>query len=63
MKIGKINIYILCVILGFVSCNKDDGTPDVTVVEVRDRTEQQIVDRDSLIGYLETHYYNSSVFC
>ena len=62
MKIGKINIYILCVILGFVSCNKDDGTPDVTVVEVRDRTEQQIVDRDSLIGYLETHYYNSSVF-
>jgi len=62
MKIGKINIYILCVILGFVSCNKDDGTPDLIVVEGRDRTEQQIVDSDSLIGYLETHYYNSSVF-
>ncbi len=28
----------------------------------RDRTEQQIADRDSLIDYLQTHYYNSATF-
>lgn len=62
MKIRKITLYILCVIVAFVSCNKDDGGLDVIEVPIRDRTEQQVIDKDSLIGYLETHYYNSSVF-
>ncbi len=62
MKIRKITLYILCAIVMFVSCNKDDGGLDVTEVPIRDRTEQQVVDKDSLIGYLETHYYNSGDF-
>jgi len=62
MKIGKITFYILCAIVVFVSCNKDDNNTDVIVVEARDRAEQQVIDKDSLIGYLETHYYNSSDF-
>jgi len=61
MKIRKISFYILLIIIVFISCSKDDK-PDTIIVEERDRTEQQIVDRDSLLGYLETHYYNSSVF-
>ena len=30
----------------------------MTVVEEADRTEQQAIDNDSLIGYLQTHYIN-----
>ncbi len=61
MEIRKTALYILCLILVLASCSKndDDGT---IVIEIRDRTEQQIVDKDSLIGYLETHYYNSGDF-
>lgn len=62
MKIRKITLYILCTIIVFVSCNKDDGGLNPIEVTIRDRTEQQVIDKDSLIGYLETHYYNSSVF-
>lgn len=61
MKIRKITLYILCVIVAFVSCSKDDETAPIMVDE-RDRAEQQVIDKDSLIGYLEAHYYNSSVF-
>ena len=46
--------------LTFGSCNGDDDEPDVT--PPRDRGEQQIIDNDSLVGYLQTHYYNSSFF-
>jgi len=42
-----------------VSCNKDDEGDDFVEVPVRDRAEQQVTDNDSIIGYLETHYYNS----
>lgn len=61
MKLRKVAVCILCVLLGFASCkkNEDDGT---VVVPVRDRTEQQVIDRDSLLGYLQTHYYNSGTF-
>jgi hypothetical protein len=62
MKIRKITLYILCAIVGFVSCSKDDDRDNPIIVEARDRAEQQIIDKDSLIGYLENHYYNSSVF-
>ena len=61
MKIRKVTLYTLCLILGFVSCSKDDSNDPITI-PLRDRAEQQVIDRDSLIGYLETHYYNSSVF-
>ncbi|MEZ4856575.1 MAG: hypothetical protein R2812_08895 [Gelidibacter sp.] len=60
MKIRKYTLALVCVLGLLASCNKkDDSIP--TIVE-RDRTQQQVVDNDSLIGYLETHYYNSSVF-
>ncbi len=62
MKIRKITLYILCTIVVFVSCNNDDGGLDAIEVPIADRTEQQIIDKDSLLGYLNTHYYNSSVF-
>ena len=58
MNLRKIGLYILCLTIGIVSCKKDDA-PGNVVIELRDRTEQQIADMDSLNNYLETHYYNS----
>ncbi|NOY47587.1 MAG: hypothetical protein GXO84_05235, partial [Chlorobi bacterium] len=62
MKIKKITLYVFCIMVGFASCSKKDNTDDLIVIPVRDRAEQQIADKDSLIGYLETHYYNSGTF-
>ena len=62
MKIGKAIILILCLTTVFLACNKDDGGTSAVVVEDRDRGEQQIIDNDSILGYLETHYYNASAF-
>ncbi|MFI1743477.1 FKBP-type peptidyl-prolyl cis-trans isomerase [Thalassobellus sediminis] len=62
MEIKKITLLVLMLLVGFVSCNKDDDSTDVIVIEVRDRAEQQITDDATLIEYLETHYYNSSEF-
>ena len=42
------------------SCSPDDT--EVEIVPPRDRGEQQITDNDSLIEYLQTHYYNKSFF-
>lgn len=61
MRIRKVTLYFLCLILGFVSCKKDDDDTTITI-EIRDRAEQQIIDNDSILGYLQTHYYNSSDF-
>ncbi len=62
MKIEKVALFILCLTFGFISCNKDDDADEFAAVEIRDRAEQQIIDNDSIIGYLETHYYNSGDF-
>ncbi len=59
MGIRKIALYILGISLAFIACKKNDVPK---VVPDRDRAEQQIIDNDSIIGYLETHYYNSSAF-
>lgn len=45
-------------IVTFLGC-KDDEPVFIPVPE-RDRTEQQIVDRDSLLDYFNSHYYNSA---
>jgi len=58
IKTLKLSLYFLTVLTIFISCESDDG-PTVTFVEA-DRTEQQVKDRDSLLNYLTTHYYNSS---
>ena len=57
----KYNIlFIFSFILMVASCEKDDDTTSIQVPE-NDRTEQQAIDNDSLIMYLNTHYYNSSL--
>ncbi|MDP5158016.1 MAG: peptidylprolyl isomerase [Flaviramulus sp.] len=58
MKLTKVTLYLLILILGFVSCKKDD-TPEEGVFELRDRAEQQVADNDSLVKYLSNHFYNS----
>jgi len=60
MRIRKVALFILCLTIGFLSCNKDDN--NTITVEIRDRSEQQIIDNDSIVGYLETHYYNKRAF-
>ncbi|WP_052143601.1 FKBP-type peptidyl-prolyl cis-trans isomerase [Wocania ichthyoenteri] len=62
MRKGKIALSFLCLVVGFLSCNKDDGGDNITLVELRDRTEQQAKDKDSLVKYLNGHYYNASAF-
>ncbi|MDO5970067.1 hypothetical protein Q4Q35_09620 [Flavivirga aquimarina] len=61
MRLRKIALITLCIVTCFLSCNKDDDTEEI-VVEVNDRTEQEVIDNGLLIDYLETHYYNSSEF-
>ena len=61
MRKRKIALFIFSLILGFISCNNDDDNV-IPEVEIRNRAEQQIIDNDSIVGYLENHYYNSSDF-
>ena len=44
-------------VLGFYSCNKDDDSV-TTTVELRDRSEQYLLEIDSIETYLATHFYN-----
>lgn len=60
LKSLKRVVYLMALVLVFISCGDDDG-PTIDFEE-RDRTEQQIADQDSLMDYLSTHYYNSSIF-
>src|SRR5690606_14378679 len=54
---GILVTVIMCFALGLISCNKDDD--EVPTIPPRDRGEQQIADKDSLVNYLQTHYYNA----
>ncbi len=57
MKFKSYLTILLVLILGFSACeNVDDG---IIVIPERDRAEQQIIDNDSLLGYFDTHYFNS----
>jgi len=60
MKIKNYSALLLVFVINFTACKKNND--EVTVVPERDRTEQQLLDKDSLLGYLETHYYNASKF-
>jgi len=60
MKIKNYAVFLLVATLGFYGCKKNDN--DIVEVPERDRGEQQLVDKDSLLGYLTTHYYNASTF-
>lgn len=59
MKLKYLQFLAFLFLVVVASCKNDDD--EVGFVEA-DRGEQQIVDRDSLIYYLETHYYNSWAF-
>ncbi len=60
MRLLKIGFLILCTVLLTLSCNNDDE--GVNVEPLRDRTEQQKDDDTAITEYLNTHYYNSSMF-
>ena len=45
-------------IVSIISCSPDDDT--ISSVPENDRTEQQVVDNDTLVYYLNSHYYNAS---
>ena len=55
-KYSKIFLFLL--VLAIFSCEEDEET--IISVPESDSTEQQVIDNDSLVGYLNTHYYNSS---
>jgi hypothetical protein len=60
MKIKNSLLVVVLIFITILSCrNDDDG---LTVVPEADRDVQQIIDNDSLVGYLETHYYNATFF-
>src|SRR5690606_16517307 len=62
MKIKQYTLTLLCGLALTTSCNNDDDGDGPAVAPPRDRTQQQVIDKDSLLGYLSTHYYNSSLF-
>ena len=58
----KFKLYILLItilLVGF-SCGDDDDDGIIEVPEA-DRTEQQVIDNDSLVSYLHSHYVNVSL--
>lgn len=61
MNLRKLTIFSLLLLVTVASCKKDDD-PDYQAVPPRDRTEQQITDRDALLEYLDSHYFNASTF-
>ena len=58
MKLKKYIFTILFFAILILACSSDDDN-NVSLVEDRDRTEQQVTDRALLQTYLQTHYYNS----
>ena len=58
----KFKLYILLItilLVGF-SCGDDDDDGIIEVPEA-DRTEQQVIDNDSLVSYLQSHYVDVSL--
>ena len=53
-------VVLLLFVLCLTSCKKDEE--DFVSIPPRDRAVQQEADKDSLLNYLSTHYYNSSMF-
>ncbi|WP_299526033.1 hypothetical protein [Winogradskyella sp.] len=53
-------IPLLVFVLLLIACNSDDD--NFVQIPDRDRTEQQLADKDSIENYLKGHYYNSSLF-
>jgi FKBP-type peptidyl-prolyl cis-trans isomerase len=60
IKSFKFGLCLMALVTVFISCGEDDDSP--TAITFRDRAEQQVADKDSLLTYLSTHYYNSAFF-
>ena len=56
----NLNIILIAILLLGFSCGDDDDDGIVEVPEA-DRTEQQVIDNDSLIIYFQTHYVNQTL--
>lgn len=56
---NKFTIYLLLTFTLLVSCNKDD---DDNTVEIRDYSEQVVIDEQTIEEYLKSHYYNYEDF-
>ncbi|MCK0109114.1 hypothetical protein MWU58_07410 [Flavobacteriaceae bacterium S0825] len=62
MKFRYYLLALLSLSLMFNACNKSEDDDPTEPTNVVDRGEQQIIDNDSLIGYFQTHYFNSGYF-
>ena len=56
----KIRFFLISILIISLSCRKDDDNP--IAIEEADRTEQQVIDNDSLLGYFNSHYISNSIF-
>ena len=56
----KIHFFLFTILVIGLSCDPDDDDGIIQVPEA-DRTEQQIIDNDSLLAFLQTHYINESL--
>ena len=59
MKLKRYILLIAVLLIGY-SCGDDDDDGLVEVPEA-DRTEQQAIDNDSLVNFLQTHYIDESL--
>ena len=60
MKIKNYFFTLLILVVGFYSCEKNEE--DTEVIPPRDRSEQYLVDIDSIEEFLTTHFYNYEEF-
>ena len=57
-SMSKSTIYFFLMFPLILSCNKDDDN----TVEIRDRSDQVVLDEQTIEEYLRTHYYNYEDF-
>ena len=55
---NKFTIYLLLTFTLLLSCNKDDDN----TIEIRDYSEQVVIDEQTIEEYLKSHYYNYEDF-
>ena len=56
----KLYIFLIAILLLGFSCGDDDDDGVIAVPEA-DRTEQQVIDNDSLVTFLQSHYVDESL--
>ena len=54
----KIRFFLISILIISLSCRKDDNNP--IAIEEADRTEQQVIDNDSLLAYFNSHYISNT---